>query len=127
MPITLKDDSNLEAQSTPPAPRTDLRQRRRMLLAMAVLLIAVIIVFVKDRELWFASTPGPDSESNQTAAPSAPGPAPSLPAVSTVTPSAAVPYAAKKKPTRRASSQSDTAAPPMIAATERAVLPPLEV
>jgi periplasmic protein TonB len=124
MPITLKDDSNLEAPSAPPAPRTDLRQRHRMLLAMAVLLVAVIIVFVKDRELWFASTPDPDT--NQTTTPSAPGPAPSLPAVSTVTPSAAPP-ATKKRPTPQAASPASNAAAPMISATERAVLPPLEV
>jgi len=126
MPITLKDDSNLEAPSAPPAPRTDLRQRHRMLLAMAVLLVAVIIVFVKDRELWFASTPGPDSDTNQTAALSAPGPAPSLPAATAVTPSAAPPVT-KKRPTPQAASSASNPPAPMISATERAVLPPLEV
>lgn len=124
MPITLKDDSSL----APPAPGTEVRQRHRMLLALAVLLVAVIIVFVKDRELWFASSPGPDSEiNNQSVAPSAPGPAPSLPAVGMAT-SSATPSVAKKRPAPRVSFPAgNTPAAPMISATERAVLPPLEV
>lgn len=135
MPITLKDDSNLEAPGVPPVPRTDVKQRRRMLLAMAVLLIAVMIVFVKDRELWFSSGPSPEAESNnQSAVPAAPGPAPTIPAADVVTPavtsaaSAANASAAKKRPTPASSSPAaGTAVAPMIAATDRAVLPPLDV
>jgi periplasmic protein TonB len=130
MPITLKDDSHLEAQGLPPAPRTDAKQRRRMLLAMAVLLIAVVIVFIKDRELWFSS--GSESESGnqsvQSATPSAPGPIPSIPAAETTAPAATAPSTAKKRPTPRVSSATDKApAGPMISATDRAVLPPLDV
>jgi protein TonB len=129
MPIILKDDSSLEAQSLPPAPKTDVKQRRRMLLAMAVLLVAVVIVFIKDRELWFSS--GADSDSNnqsvQIAVPSTPGPIPSIPAAETVVPPA-VPSTPKKRPTTRVPSATDKApAAPMISATDRAVLPPLEV
>jgi protein TonB len=126
MPITLKDDSNFEVQNAPPAARTDMKQRRRMLLAMAVLLVAVVIVFIKDRELWFSS--GSDSEpANQSAAVAAPGPAPSIPAVETVAPASAT-SAPKKRSTPRVSSATDHAAPaPMISATDRAVLPPLEI
>lgn len=128
MPITLKNDGNLEAQGAPPALRPDVKQRRRMLLALAVLLIAVVIVFVKDRELWFAASPGPDSETaNPGVAASTPGPPPSLPAVETVTPSPTA-SAAKKRPTPRLAPHPDnTSAAPMISATDRAVLPPLEV
>ncbi len=129
MPITLKDDSHFEAQGLPPAPRTDAKQRRRMLLAMAVLLIAVVIVFIKDRELWFSS--GSESESGnqsvQSAAPSAPGPIPSIPAAETAAPAATAPPTTKKRPTPRVSSATDKAPAPMISATDRAVLPPLDV
>jgi periplasmic protein TonB len=130
MPITLKDDSGLKAQSLPPAPRADVKQRRRMLLAMAVLLVAVLIVFIKDRELWFSSGADSDTgnQSAQSAAPSAPGPIPSISAPETDAPAAAAPSPAKKRPTPRASSSAvNTPAPPMISATDRAVLPPLEV
>jgi protein TonB len=129
MPITLKDDSNLEAQSALPVVRTDMKQRRRMLLAMAVLMVAVVIVFIKDRELWFSSNSDSDSsnQSIQSAAPSPPGPIPSIPAAETAAPVVA-PATAKKRPTPRGSSAADkTPAPPMISATDRAVLPPLEV
>ena len=129
MPITLKDDSNLEAQSALPVAGTDTKQRRRMLLAMAVLLIAVVIVFIKDRELWFSSNSDtdPNNQAVQSAAPSPPGPVPSLPADETVTPAVAR-SAAKKRPAPRSSSATANApAPPMISATDRAVLPPLEV
>jgi periplasmic protein TonB len=131
MPITLRDDSNLEAQSTPPVVRTEVKQRRRMLLAFAVLLMAVVIVFIKDRELWFSSSSEPDT-SNQSAAVTAPGPPPPIPASESVTPATAAPSTpstVKKPSTSRASSAKDshTSPPPMISATDRAVLPPLEV
>jgi protein TonB len=128
MPITLKDDSNLETQSALPVVRTDLKQRRRMLLAMAVLLVAVVIVFIKDRELWFSSNSDSDSsnQSVQNATPSPPGPIPSIPVAETAAPVAA--SSSKKRPTPRVSSAPDkTPAAPMISATDRAVLPPLEV
>jgi periplasmic protein TonB len=130
MPITLKNNGAIETPSLPPALRKDVKQRRRMLLAMAVLLVAVVIVLVKDRELWFAS--GADSESSnqnsQSATPSAPGPIPSIPPAETATPTVAAPSSVKKRPTPRVSSApGDAATAPMISATDRAVLPPLDV
>jgi protein TonB len=127
MPTTLKDDSDLEAQGTPPAPRTEVKQRRRMLLAMAVLLAAVVIVFIKDRQLWFSSGAGPEIN-NQSVAPPPPGPAPSLPAAEVVAPAVTPPATTKKRSTPPASSPAVNApAAPMVTATDRAVLPPLEV
>jgi periplasmic protein TonB len=127
MPITLKDDSNLEVPAVSPAPRADVKQRRRMLLALAVLLTAVVIVFVKDRSLWFSSGSGPDSEAgNQSAAPAPPGPVPSIPATEVAAPVPAPTPAAKKKTTRVAPAAGNAPAP-MVTATDRAVLPPLEV
>ncbi len=128
MPITLKDDSNLEAQSAPRAPRSEGKQRRRMLLGLAVLLAAVVVLFIKDRQLWLSSGPVPESEINsQSAAPPPPGPAPSLPATEVVAPAAA-PATPKKRSAPRVSSTTDnTPAGPVITATDRAVLPPLEV
>ncbi|MGO9125658.1 MAG: TonB family protein [Terriglobales bacterium] len=126
MPITLKDDSNLEAQNAPPVPRTDVKQRRRMLVALAVLLAAVVVVFIRDRELWFSS--GSDSEiNNQSAAVAAPGPAPSLPPAEVVAPVAAPSTPKKQAPPRVSSATDKTPAAPVITATDRAVLPPLEV
>ncbi|MGA7379846.1 MAG: TonB family protein [Terriglobales bacterium] len=128
MPITLKDDSNLEAQSAQPAPRSEVKQRRRMLLALAVLLAAVVILFIKDRQLWLSSGAVPESEiTSQSAAPPPPGPVPSLPAAEVGAP-AIVPRAViKKRSAPRAPAADNTPPGPMITATDRAVLPPLEV
>ena len=128
MPITLKNDGDLEAQNAPPVARTEVKQRRRMLLALAVLLIAVITVFMRDRELWSSSGSASDQDSSgQNIATTPPGPAPSIPAAETVAP-ATVPAPAKKRPAPSASSSAaSTPAAPMITATDRAVLPPLEV
>ncbi|MFZ0283766.1 MAG: energy transducer TonB [Terriglobales bacterium] len=125
MPIT-QDDGDLEARGIPPAPTADVKQRRRMLLALAVLLGAVLIVFIRDRRMLSSSGPGPESN-NQSAVPPAPGPPPSLPSVATVAP-AAPPPAAKKRSSPRVAPTADNASPgPVITATDRAVLPPLEV
>jgi protein TonB len=131
MPITAKDDSSLEAQDAPPVPRTDVRQRRRMLLALAVLLMAVVIVFVKDRESWNISGSAGDSENSQSAVVAPPGPVPTVPAAEMPAPTAATPAAtatSKKRLTPPPSSAKAIApAGPMISATDRAVLPPLDV
>jgi protein TonB len=128
MPTTLKDDGNLEAQSTLPTPRNDVKQRRRMLAALAVLLAAVVIVFIKDRQLWFSSGSAPESEiNNQSVTPSPPGPAPSLPSAEAAPP-AVTPSTGKKRSTTKASpAVAKTEPAPFITATDRAVLPPLEV
>ncbi len=129
MPITLKDDSNLEAQSAQLAPRSEVKQRRRMLLALAVLLAAVVILFIKDRQLWLSSGPVPESEiTSQSAAPPPPGPVPSLPAAEVVAPAVVPAAVTKKRSAPRAPAAADHTSPgPMITATDRAVLPPLEV
>ncbi|MGH9500430.1 MAG: TonB family protein [Terriglobales bacterium] len=124
MPITLKDENNL----SPPAPRADVKQRKRMLLALAVLLIAVIVVLIKDHELWFAAAPEPDSSGQSGAATGPPGPVPTIPAAETATPGSATAPTKKHSAPRVSSAAAGTpVAPPMISATERAVLPPLEV
>ena len=138
MPTTLKHDGDLEAHGVPPVLRSDVKQRRRMLAALAVLLAAVIIVFIKDRQLWFSSAAGREPEANNlNAAPPPPGPVPSLPTAATVVPAVASPSVAsttkkkstpKNSPATESSPATDTpAAGPVITATDRAVLPPLDV
>ena len=64
MPITLKDNHNLEVRDLAP----EQQQRRRMLIALAVLLAALIVVLVKDRQVWFPSAPPPDSQASDLGA-----------------------------------------------------------
>jgi len=127
--ITLKNDGNLEVRNPAPVVRTESKQRRRMLAAIAVLMAAVIVVLIKDRELWFHTSA--DSDSDQTMAVTAPGPEPVVPAAQNSAP-AAVPANSGstpgKRPVQRAASRTETMpGAPMISATDRAVLPPLEV
>jgi len=112
------------------------KQRRRMLVALALLLIALIVVLIKDRQYWFSSSqpsepaaaePGatpPPAVSVQTA------PAPAL--QSSSAPSTAKVNSKKgkgKTPENQAprSESSESTGGPVITATNRTVLPPLEI
>ena len=114
------DEAALEAGS-------EHKQRRQMLVALALLLVALILVLVKDRDFWFPSSPTAESEQPEqpvaetaTATPSEapPAPAPPLAAPRTKTKQH---VAAKAVPPQTSPS---TFAPVV---TNRAVLPPLEV
>ena len=45
------------------------QQRRRMLIALAVLLLALISVLIKDRQFWFPPSPSSESETAEQSAP----------------------------------------------------------
>jgi TonB family protein len=111
-------------------PSFEQQQRRRMLIALGVLLIALISVLIKDRQYWFPPTPGVESESPEQAAPQA-ATSKTIPRANSRKAAApAVTHARSKakplaKTTRSAAPQSDES--PVIIATNRAVLPPLEV
>jgi len=107
------------------------QQRRRMLLALLVLLLALVSVLIKDRQFWFP--PGPSTEA-ETPEQSPPRPVPAPPAKTVVSivqpkPVAPAPVAARSKRKRVVRTEPSTDAPagPLITATNRAVLPPLEV
>jgi TonB family protein len=128
-------ESNLP--SSPPAALATLedKQRRRMVIALALLLLALIVVLIKDRQFWFSSTPAPETTAEET-------PGPPTPAMdSQASGGAARPgkqtqsllkskKITAKIPTRPAApevEQSQAAAGPVITATNRTVLPPLEI
>ena len=97
------------------------RQRRRMVLALVLLLGALGLVLVKDRDFWFPSQDAADSDATDDVATASantpPSAALSLPR--------AVPPA---KPRRRETAQEAAIAPagaPVV--TSRPVLPPLEI
>ena len=134
MPITLKDNHNLEVRDLAP----EQQQRRRMLIALAVLLAALIVVLVKDRQVWFPSTPPTDSQASDLS--------PSPGAASNPAQNPAVAMASREAlphpppaPARKGDSkntrfnqpaptpETQVAVSPVIAATDRTVLPPLEV
>lgn len=97
----------------PPGPDPEV-QRKRMLIALGVLLVALIAVVLKDWDFWFP----PAEEAQETTAPRrAPG-----------TTFAATPAPAPSKSERKASKAPEPAATaPFSATAERTVLPPLQV
>jgi len=105
------------------------QQRRRMLIALGVLLVALIAVLIKDRQYWFPPSPGAESEvPEQVAPPSSANPVPQI-ASPKAAPPAATHARSKSKPPAKAmrSKAAESDASPVIIATNRAVLPPLEV
>jgi protein TonB len=110
------------------------QQRRRMLIALLVLALALIAVIIKDRQFWFPTSPSAESDAPE---PSVPQPSPQVAPTKTVTPVAPpkavgpVPAHARTKSKRLAaiahSTETQDAMSPVITATNRAVLPPLEV
>jgi protein TonB len=104
----------LPAQPVTPDPEV---QRKRMLIALGVLLVALVAVVLKDWEFWFPST----DEVEQTATPQ------KRPA--TAMAAAPAPVAATGKVVRQPAkvSGSSPTGSPFTATAERAALPPLQV
>jgi protein TonB len=133
MPM-LEQNSGAEVGSPlPPAP-FEQQQRRRMLMALLVLVLALVSVLIKDRQFWFPPGPSAESETPEQSAPQASPPAIQA---TTATPVAPPKLPAPAPPRGRAKSKRLAAAAfpkgtqdgmsPVITATNRAVLPPLEV
>jgi protein TonB len=130
----MQQNSSTEIGRPLPPAVFEQQQRRRMLIALGVLVVALAAVVIKDRQFWFPASPSAESE---TAEQNVPVSAPlSMPARK-LTPVAPVKHVAPTPPhvkprSKRATAtarshetQDDTS--PVIVATNRAVLPPLEV
>src|SRR5579872_4483003 len=115
-------------------PSFEQQQRRRMLIALGVLLLALISVLIKDRQFWFPPSPSAESETPEqsvtpiqpitTSAKTAKPAAPPKPIIR------AKPHARPKgkrpAPITPATETQDSMSP-VITATNRAVLPPLDI
>lgn len=116
----------------PPAPvlvENDQKQRRRMVIALVMLLVALGLVLVKDRDFWFPTPDVADSEVvDEPAAPASDAAEP-IAASPNVTTPAATPSIRKRhgapQPVVKALEPPAPAAPAVSAS--RAVLPPLRV
>ena len=92
-------------------------QRKRMLIALGILLVALVAVILKDWDFWFPSVEEVEQSTvpqRRPAAGSAAAPAAASPASKLI-----------RQPSK--TSQQATAGPPFTATTERAALPPLQV
>jgi periplasmic protein TonB len=132
MPV-LEQNSGSEIGRVPHA-AFEQQQRRRMQIALLVLALALIAVIIKDRQFWFPPSPSAESDTPEQ---SVPQPSPQAAPTKTVTPVApskpvgpapAHPRAKSKRQAATAhSTETQDAMSPVITATNRAVLPPLEV
>jgi TonB family protein len=144
MPM-LQEKINSGEASTSLGPESQYKQRRQMYVALGLLLTALIVVVVKDREFWF---PSPPPSVEETAADSTPSTDDSTPSADNSSPSVGAPsVGAASEPRAKAPAHVTHAKPkshsspaaavpttrsaeavpaPAITAT-RAALPPLEV
>jgi TonB family protein len=100
------------------------KQRRQMLVALALLLAALILVLYKDWQFWFPSSQVAESDVVEQAPPQ------TATHTETQTPSRVPPAAAAKPKQHTAAPVKAAAAPPVappVVTTNRAVLPPLQV
>ena len=108
-------------------PKMANKQRRQMLMALVILLVALILVLVKDWQFWFPSN------TSAVAVPAARMSSPSAKAQPKIeAPPAATPAPSRTKPKTQpppltTSPSLPEVAGPTITATQRKVLPPLEV
>jgi protein TonB len=109
------------------------QQRRRMLVALLVLLLALVLVLIKDRQILFPATQSVDSETAEPEAVQPPAPvtvgqAPALSVPPITSPKTKELHRPQRKPITAtilpSIKQSDS---PIVVATSRAVLPPLQV
>ena len=124
--------SNLQPSAAAAAAGFEDKQRRRMLVALFLLLLALVVVLIKDRQFWFSSTPRPESPTEE-ASTSAP-PASQSAAISNQPAQSAIAAKSRKLSSKRTEpdstsqvTQPQPPAGPVITATNRTVLPPLEV
>lgn len=122
-----------QLEITTPAPmvENDQRQRRRMVIALVMLLVALGLVLVKDREFWFPVADVADSEAVDDSAPADAATDTAAAPSTTLATSAPAPTSRKRghqsppPPTR--SVIAEAAAAPAAAANNRVALPPLRV
>ena len=130
-----KKERALETAAAPRA-SNDPKQRQLMVIALAVLLVALGFVLYRDREFWFPDTDEADSDQAVPSAPVATAPTAITPVqTDPLTAKASAPARKTKrhsapavaKPEATPPAEATTPAPPFATATNRTVLPPLEV
>ena len=128
----LEEGSKTELENAPAEAGSPERQRRQMLIALGLLLAALVVVLVKDRQFWMPSNEPvadvPDDSSDEPATP-----AETTPDEAGTKSSVTAPRAPKTKahaapaPGPTSTLNLPATAGPSIVASNRAALPPLEV
>jgi TonB family protein len=111
-----------------PAQARKASQPRKLMLALALLLVALVAILIKDRQFWFGSEEAVIESDLPAAQPTPATAAQSAPATSAAPGALSAPVHATKNPVAAAKNSSQPAVPetPAVTAT-RTVLPPLDV
>jgi TonB family protein len=114
--------------ANPQAPLTS-KQNVRLLIALSLLLVALVVVLVKDREFWFGSEQAAETQSaSDTVAKTNSASVPAQTAKAPATAAAPVRNHKAAKPAAQPAQSQPPAAPTApVTATNRVVLPPLDV
>src|ERR1700726_690843 len=138
--LQLKPKSTIEGSKDPAALKT--RQSHKLLLALVLLVVAIAVVVVGDRQFWFGPEPlvlDSDGTEPTVAPPTQPVPSTTQPTQPSATQStqpapapSSTPVAKKhvhaaKGPVKSATKAAPKAANPPTVATTRTVLPPMDV
>ena len=138
MPMLEQNGGGTEIGRPLPQSTFEQQQRRRMLVALGVLLLALVSVLIKDRQFWFPPGPSAEPESTELSPPQSSSPTTPAKTVKPAAPKPAVPPkpvapAVHLRPTAKRpaaiaqATETQDSTSPVITATNRAVLPPLEV
>jgi TonB family protein len=119
--IDEKANISQDAEAVEPGDN-ELRQRRRMLLALALLLVALTTVLIKEWDFWFPASPVAESDAGGQVAPASPRHPSTTPAPKQ---HSTIAKATKHKVAVPTVPPVETQSGPVV--TNRAVLPPLEV
>jgi len=106
------------------------KQRRMMVIALTLLLVALGFVLYRDRDFWFPDTQEIQEAEAQPAQSAPAATTPAQPVVAKAVPPAAESKhrgSAVAKPQPKDTAPATPSAPPVSATTQRTVLPPLEV
>ncbi|HEX3819030.1 MAG TPA: TonB family protein [Candidatus Sulfotelmatobacter sp.] len=101
--------------------KPEAQQRRLMAAALSLLVVALVFVLYHDRDFWFPDGQDAENEILQS------GPATAFAAVSASGKTASRKKPVSVRPQLTAAAQSIASTPPIVATTTRTVLPPLEV
>jgi periplasmic protein TonB len=123
LPILKESSEPLLAQNGSESPQHQNRQRRRMVYALSLLLVALAVVLVKDRDFWFPSSPTTEVAEEDQAPPVTTQP---TPATTEVKPAPPVAKASKHTaPAAKPAAAPQPQTTPVV--TNRTALPPLQV
>jgi TonB family protein len=124
--MPFEENANVEGGISPES-GTQQKQRRQMHIALALLLTALVVVVVKDRQFWLGSAPATTEDSADETTPDQTAASDAVDQTAPQATSAPHSSKAKSRSDHTAAASIPAASGPTIVASNRAALPPLEI